>query len=107
MKLDMEYIQDNITEINKYIYCYCLSDQVFQNSRVKMNCYNSFIYKFTKNQELVVEYRVIDVNKEYRYKEDTIKVDDDSFAYFKIIGDLFDLINYLEQDKDLEGNEYD
>lgn len=98
MKLNKSYLIEHKDEISNTIYCKCLADCLFQNpiSLDITRCYKSLIYKFTKNKELVHEKCVIDIDHNYIYEEYTTQLTDEEFKNFEVIGNLFDLINYLE-----------
>ena len=100
MKLNKSYLINHKEEISNIIYCKCLSDCQFQDPELLniTHCYKSFIYKFTKDKNLVYEIRLIDFNNEYAYEEMQIQLNDEEFANFSIIGNIADLINYLEKE---------
>jgi hypothetical protein len=100
MKLNKSYLIDHKEEISNTIYCKCLSNCQFQDPKL-LNvayCYKPFIYKFTKDKNLIYEIRLIDFNNEYIYEEKQIQLNDEEFANFSIIGNIADLINYLEKE---------
>ena len=99
MILSKKYIEKHKDEINNTIYCLCLKDQVFKKSETtSFRCYKSLIYKFTKDKKIVFEYRVIDLDKSYKYIPVYIDLTDEQFSNFKLIGNLADIITYLEND---------
>jgi hypothetical protein len=100
MKLNKSYLINRKEEISNTIYCKCLSDCQFQDPKLLnvTHCYKSFIYKFTKDKNLIYEIRLIDFNNEYIYEEKQIQLNDEEFANFSIIGNIADLMNYLEKE---------
>lgn len=100
MKLNKSYLIDHKEEISNTIYCKCLSDCQFQDPKLLniTHCYKSFVYKFIKDKNLVYETQVIDFNNEYVFEERQIQLTDEEFANFDVIGNIADLINYLEKE---------
>lgn len=101
MKLNKTYLIEHKNEINNTVYFKCKSDCSFQNSNsIQVHCYKSIIYKFTKNAELVTERRVVDVDRSYIYEEIYTKLTNTELLNnFEIIGNILDLIYYLENTK--------
>ena len=99
MKLNKSYLIDHKEEISNTIYCKCLTDCQFQDPKFLnvTHCYKSFVYKFTKDKKLIYEFRVIDVDKRYIYEEKQIQLTDKEFSNFEIIGNIANLIKYLEE----------
>lgn len=99
MKLNKSYLIAHKEEIYNIIYCKCLSDCQFQDPEFLniTHCYKSLIYKFTKDKKLIYEIQVVDFNNKYIFEEKQIQLSDEEFANFRVIGNIADLIEYLEK----------
>lgn len=107
MKLSKKYLLDHKDELNNHLYGICLKDSTYfskpsDSNSVSKSCFKQFIYKFTKNKQLVTEIRVVDVDRSYIYEEIYISLDDKEYSNFKIIGNIADLIKYIENDMVIE-----
>lgn len=104
MKIDQEYLQNNLKEISHIIYAICNKDIKFQINLdayglVIITCYESFVYKFSLKAGvlyLVREFAKVDVNDSIIFEEELIPIEQ-YYENFTVIGDLYELIKYLEK----------
>ena len=100
MKLDQNYLKIHQKEISQYLYGYCLSDQIID----KKSYQKSQIYKFNKNKQIIEYVNVFEVTGDRRtfICKKATSLSDEQYSKFYIIGDLFDLIRFIESDRNWE-----
>lgn len=99
MKIVNEYDHDAI-------YGICQNDFIVDTEYGPYNCFKSFIYKLTKSNEIVFERPVIGIKRDENgnmhkleeYESFKMQLADEFNKNFNIIGDLGELINYLENE---------
>ena len=98
MKLDYDFIITHSEKIKSTIYAQCIDDLEFQFNFNVIKCFNSIVYKFSlKNNELflVKEFAKVDVDRSIIFEEIEIPVKN-YYGKFNVIGDIFALINWIE-----------